>query len=136
MKIRPATMDDAEIVLEWRNDDITRANSFSKDIIDKDSHMNWYQRKIEDENCFLYIMENESEKIGQIRIDKVNDIGEVSYMIAPIKRGHGYGKQIIKLCESVIPKEIKTLIGLVEDHNIPSKKCFVFNEYAEFFGGY
>ena len=48
MKLRPAVMDDAEIVLEWRNDETTRNNSFSKDIISLDVHKKWYKNKLDD----------------------------------------------------------------------------------------
>ena len=135
MNIRQASMNDAEIVLEWRNDETTRNNSFSKDVIDFETHKKWFRSKLEDESCFMYILEDASVKAGQIRIDKVNDVGEISYTIAPTKRGQGYGKKIISMLEDVIPTEIKVLMGLVEEQNVPSKKCFIANGYAEFFGG-
>ena len=33
IKLRPATIEDAEMILEWRNYAVTRANSFTKEII-------------------------------------------------------------------------------------------------------
>lgn len=134
--LRVATIQDAEVVLEWRNDKASRENSFSKGIIDLDSHMKWYQRKLQDDNCYLYILMDNDERIGQVRIDLVNGIGEISYMIAPEKRGNGYGKAIISLCDSV--KDVmgaKAYMGLVNNDNEASKKCFVNNGYAEFTGG-
>lgn len=133
--LREADIDDAEIILEWRNDPITRENSFSKDLIAPKTHIKWFDGKLSDENCFMYILMDDTERVGQVRIDKVNDIGEISYMIAPNKRKMGYGKQIINLVEGVISSNIKVLVGLVETSNEASKKCFAANGYSEFSGG-
>lgn len=133
--LREATIDDANIILEWRNDPVTREHSFSKDIIDLETHLKWFERKLSDENCFMYILMDGTEKVGQVRIDKVNDIGEISYMIAPNKRKMGYGKKMLELSENVVSGNIKVLTGLVETKNEPSKKCFQSNNYTEFIGG-
>lgn len=134
--IRRATLDDAEVILEWRNDETTRMNSFSKEKIELDSHIKWFKRKLSEESCALFMLMDEDEAVGHIRIDRVNDIGEISYMIAPQKRGKGYGKMIINRCEGVIPEEINVLMGMVNNENEPSRKCFISNGYAEFSGGY
>lgn len=133
--LRKANIDDAKIILEWRNDPLTRDNSFSKDLIAPETHIKWFNGKLSDKNCFMYILMDDTERVGQLRIDKVNDIGEISYMIAPNKRKMGYGKQIIKLVEGVINSNIKVLVGLVENFNEASKKCFIVNGYSEFIGG-
>jgi len=133
--LRPANLDDAEIILEWRNDMQTRENSFSKDLIDLDTHLKWFERKLSDDNCFLYILMDDSERVGQVRIDRIGDVGEVSYMIAPDRRGRGYGKQIIKLIGEEAGSKVKVLVGLVESFNEASRKCFVADGYSEFVGG-
>lgn len=133
--LRPANRDDAEIVLEWRNDKQTRENSFSKDVIDLDTHLKWFEGKLSDENCFFYILMDDEKRVGQIHIDRMNDIGEVSYMIAPDQRGKGYGKHIIKLIDGLMKDKVKVLVGLVEDSNTASRKCFEANSYSELSGG-
>ena len=133
--LRKANIDDANIILEWRNDPLTRENSFSKEPIDPETHIKWFNSKLSDENCFMFILVDGTERVGQLRIDKVNDIGEISYMIAPNKRKMGYGKQIIKLAEGAVNSNIKVLVGLVESFNEASKKCFIVNNYSEFTGG-
>ena len=133
--LRPATIEDAEIILEWRNDEETRHNSFSKDRIDLETHKKWFKSKLEDRNCFLFMMEMDGERVGQIRLDRVDDVGEISYTIAPDMRGHGFGKRILSLIEENVPEGICVIMGMVEEHNIASKKCFMSNGFAEFFGG-
>lgn len=133
--LREADINDAEIILEWRNDKFTRQHSFSKDTIDLETHLKWFHSKLSDENCFMYILIDNTERVGHLRIDKINDIGKISYMIAPDKRKMGYGKQIIKLVEKAANSKINVLAGLVENFNEASRKCFIANDYAEFIGG-
>ena len=80
----------------------------------------------------MYIMEVENEKVGQIRIDRINDIGEISYMIAPEARGKGYGKKIIALVEDKLRNTetgIKTLTAFTLKDNVASGRCFQVNGY-------
>ena len=123
--IREATLDDAEVILEWRNDETTRQKSFSKEKIELDSHIKWFIRKLSEESCSLFMLMDEDEVVGHIRIDRVDDIGKISYIIAPQKRSKGYGKMIINRCESVVPNGINVLMGMVNDENEPSRKCFI-----------
>ena len=44
IKLRPVTKEGADIILEWRNDNESRENSFSKDIISHDDYMSWFDR--------------------------------------------------------------------------------------------
>ncbi len=133
--LREANTNDAQIILEWRNDPLTRNQSFSKEWIDMDTHLHWYHNKLSDKNCLMFILMDGTERIGHLRIDRVNDIGEISYMIAPAKRKMGYGKKIIELSESIVPHDIKALTGLVQNTNESSKKCFIDNLYSEFSAG-
>ncbi|MCI8308228.1 MAG: GNAT family N-acetyltransferase [Lachnospiraceae bacterium] len=133
--LRGADINDAEIILEWRNDSVTREHSFSKECIDYETHMKWYKSKLSDKDCYLFILMDNTEKIGHLRIDRVNDVGRISYTIAPGKRNRGYGKKIIELSERVVTDGIHALVGMVELSNEPSRKCFRHNNYAEFASG-
>lgn len=133
--LRKATIDDARIILEWRNDPLTRENSFTNDLIDPETHIKWFSSKLSDENCSMFIMMDDMERVGQLRIDMVDGIGEISYMIAPDKRKMGYGKEIIKLVEEVIGSNVKVLVGFVKNGNEASKKCFIVNDFSEFGAG-
>ncbi|WP_026661761.1 GNAT family N-acetyltransferase [Butyrivibrio proteoclasticus] len=142
MLLRRATMDDALDVLSWRNDETTRMNSFKKDVISKESHLKWFKKKIDDENCLMYILEDKNVKAGSARVDIADDVGEISYMIAPGERGKGLGKSIIELLETMPEivgndnrKQIRCLVGFVNKDNIASAKCFKGNKYTELNAG-
>ncbi len=137
--LRRATIEDAEDVLRWRNDPTTRENSFTKDEIDLESHLKWFEKKLGQENCFMYILMENDNKAGNIRVDVEDGQGEISYMIAPDFRGKGYGKKIIGLVEETLAeaassgdenaKQIRILKGLTLKENVASGKCFVANGY-------
>ena len=128
-RLRKAKMDDAMDIFLWRNDESTRRNSFSKNIIDYDSHLKWLEGKLSDPSCLMFILEDDERKVGNIRIDIDNKEGEISYMIAPDSRGKGYGKLILSLVEKTLPQDVKTLTALVLKDNAASGKCFLTNGY-------
>lgn len=133
--LRNANIEDAQILLEWKNDPITIDSAFINKFVDYKTHIQWFENKLLDRNCFMYILMDGIECVGQLRIDKVGDIGEIDYTIAPNKRKMGYGSIIIKLAEEIALNNIKVLMGLVKDTNKPSKKCFKNNKFTEFAGG-
>ncbi|WP_087880507.1 GNAT family N-acetyltransferase [Parabacteroides sp. Marseille-P3160] len=50
---------------------------------------------------------------------------EVSIYLAPEQRGKGFGKQVLQYCINQAPRfGIKTLLGFIFQHNIPSLQLF------------
>ncbi len=128
--LRPADMDDAEDVLKWRNDAVTRANSFNREKISLMSHLKWFEKKLGQEGCYMFILMDGQRKVGHIRVDVTEDFGEISYMIAPDARGRGYGTKAIGLVEKEMPGDVKSLMGLTLKTNAASGRCFEKNGYT------
>ena len=128
--LREATIEDAEDMLRWRNDPSTRENSFSKDIIDLKSHVKWLEKKLALDNCHIFILMAGDVKAGSIRVDVTDEVGEISYMIAPEHRGKGFGKKIIGLVEQMPLGDVKVLTGFTLKENVASGKCFLANGYT------
>lgn len=128
-------MEDAIDILKWRNDETSRENSFTKEVINIPQHLEWYKKKMADPQCYLFILTSDGEKGGYIRIDCANDFGEISYIIAPDKRGQGLGKEILALLEKNLPEGINGLVGFTLPGNEGSRKCFSYNGYSEFTAG-
>ena len=133
--LRNATIEDARDVFDWRNDPDTRANSFNKDELDLESHMLWFGKRLGRENTLMYILMDGSKKAGSIRIDIEGTTGEISYMIAPLSRGKGFGKKILSLLEKTLSeseagKRINKLTGSVLKENRASCRCFDANGYT------
>lgn len=135
LTLRPVTMEDAELILEWRNDADSRANSFQKDIILPDTHMAWLKHKLENKDAMLFMVLDNQEEIGHIRLDIFGKIGEISYMVAPKKRGQGYGEALLKLLCRQELAGIEVLVGMVQKKNPASGKCFIKAGFTCFAGG-
>lgn len=136
MLLRKAQMEDALKALEWRNDETTRKNSFNHELITEDDHIKWFEKKLSDTSCMMYILDDEEMPSGSIRVDIAGDVGEISYMIAPEKRGKGYGALVLGLLEKELKgQKIRTLVGFVNEDNVASAKCFEKNGYIRLNAG-
>jgi len=89
--LRPATIQDAQVLLEWRNDPETRKNSHTMDEIKMEDHMKWLYGVLSSGGRYLLIAELreslESEvtaPVGTVRLDLSGDICELSWTVAPL----------------------------------------------------
>ena len=128
--LRQANISDAEQILEWRNDPVTRANSFNGDPIDLETHLKWFERKLSDDRCRMYVLTDGNKDLGFIRLDIEDASAEISYMIAPAFRGHGYGREIIRLITLNTPGQIETLKAYTKEDNPVSGRCFISNGFT------
>ena len=82
--LRKATIEDAGILLEWRNDEETRKNSFQQNEVSQSEHFAWMRKVLKNLGIRLYILVNEGNvPVGQVRLDfDDKDIG-ISYTISP-----------------------------------------------------
>lgn len=97
MKLRKATLNDASMLLRWRNDSETRKNSHNNNIIKEEEHIEWLCNTIADPYRQLYVAVVGDMPVGTARADFEGDIYELSWTIAPEERGKGYGKAMVEL---------------------------------------
>ena len=97
MLLREAKFEDWEILLEWRNDSISRMNSFDQNIIDEKTHKDWLSRSLRFSARKIYILEDPiNGSLGTIRCDTSSDnTNTLSWNINPKERGKGYGTLIL-----------------------------------------
>lgn len=98
MKLRPATLGDARLLFDWRNDPETCAASLSPGPVSWDGHIGWLERVIGDPNRMLLIFE-EDGPVGTVRLDG----GELSWTVSPDHRGRGIGKAMVLEAMSLGP---------------------------------
>jgi RimJ/RimL family protein N-acetyltransferase len=95
--LRPATRDDAELLLAWRNDPEARRQSLDTSAIELAPHVRWLERRLADTHgCRIYIAEREGVPIGQLRVEADGGIGVVSVSIDASARGAGLGRELIE----------------------------------------
>lgn len=94
--LRPAELDDAEDIFRWRNDPITRAQSFTNDTITWSEHVQWFERTLQRQDRVLLLGLAEGRKIGVVRFDMHQpEAAEININLAPENRGQGYGAELI-----------------------------------------
>lgn len=98
LRLRPARIDDCQLLLDWRNDPQVKANSFNSEKIELAGHQEWYKNKLKEETCLFFIAEDgKGIPVGQIRFDKHAKDAEISISVAPTMVGRGIGTTITKL---------------------------------------
>ena len=119
-KLRKVTKSDWKILLEWRNEKITRQNSFNSDLFSLSEHKEYIKNTIANPNRKLFVLEYNDIPVGTIREDRLeNDELELSYTISPMYRGKKIGQIMMSLY--LIDTEGSFLCE-VKEENIPSIK--------------
>ena len=130
--LREAEQMDIGLLFTWANDPAVRLNSFTTDPIPYEDHRKWFEHIMADDKVLQYIMMDDENPVGQIRLNIENDSAEIGYSIAAAYRGRGYGRKILQLIVDEVKKhhpEIKTLIAKVKPDNKASKKLFESEGY-------
>lgn len=89
LSIRPARIEDAKTLFNWRNDELTRAMSRNPDPVEWQNHIDWLTARLSRLEPGLFIVE---QPVGTFRIDG----DEISYTVAPEQRGKGIGTQMLR----------------------------------------
>lgn len=130
--LRRCTYSDMDIIYKWINDDEVRNNSFNSDYIEYETHVKWFNEKINSNNIYMYIILNNNKEIGTIRLEKHDSKAIISYLISNEYRGKGYGNKVIDLIKKeAIINNIDILEAIVKKDNIASRKIFINNGFFE-----
>lgn len=111
MLLRDVTENDSKLLFEWANDSGVRNNAIHKEKIEWEGHKKWFANKILDPATHIYILEANTQDIGQIRFDKVKNYYEIDYSISKDHRGYGYGSKIVE-------KGIQELAKVTHEENV------------------
>ena len=130
MFLREAKFEDWEILLEWRNDPISRMNSFDQNIIDEETHKDWLFKSLRFRSRKIYILEDSiNGPLGTIRCDTNPDNTKtLSWNINPKERGKGYGTLIL---EMFLEDSAGEFLAEIKDSNIASIKLAEKNGFTK-----
>jgi RimJ/RimL family protein N-acetyltransferase len=124
-EIRDVVLDDAELLFEWANDSLTRANSFNSDRINWNSHLVWLQRILKDACGKFYLFLHENEPVGIVRFD-LSEETIIGVTVAPEYRGKNVGSEIIKMaCTKFHESNEADVLAYIKTGNIASQKSFI-----------
>ncbi|MBN1041180.1 GNAT family N-acetyltransferase [Clostridium botulinum] len=124
--------EDIDEVYRMSNQLSVRFNSFNKKFIPYNEHCKWYKSSLKNPNRIMYLIKVDKINVGQIRIDKYKNVGELSFSIDENNRGKGYASESLKLIiNKALTKNIFILKGKVLKENECSKKLFLKNNFIE-----
>lgn len=106
IRLRLLIENDLELILAWRNRDDARAWFKDSSIISMDQHRRWFDKYIDKEDDFHFIVEANITPVGQAsvyHIDREKSEAEIGrFLVAPNNERKGYIKQacveLIKFC--------------------------------------
>ncbi len=135
--LRPAVSEDVDLLFQWTNDPTVRANAFSAAPIPYDNHVAWFQGRLQNPDCCIYIGMEQDTPVGVIRVERIKDapqVGLISYSVDGNVRGRGIGTKLLQLvCTPKLGMTgIVALAGQVKLDNLPSQKAFEKAGYEEF----
>ena len=128
VRIRPARQEDCLTLWEWANDPETRRQAFDKRPIPKESHVQWFNGKLADPNCAIYIVETDDDQaVGQVRFDLQEDgTAVIDFSIDTAMRGRGYGSTALREASRLLIDNhpVASVAGLVKPDNVASLRAF------------
>ena len=93
--LRPATMGDAKLLFDWRNDPETRMQSIDTGEVFWDKHLEWLKKSLSNQNRKIIIAKIKGQPVGTIRLDIGKPRSELSWTVAPSARGKGVGTKMV-----------------------------------------
>ncbi len=112
MRLRPAELRDAEILLRWRNDLLTISASHASEPVSRHDHVAWLDKVLQDPTRRLLIAEAGGVPVGTVRADLGEEGWLLSWTVAPEHRGRGHGKTVVAMAAELLAgpllAEIKT----------------------------
>lgn len=108
--LRQATLQDADLLLKWRNDTSTRLASHNAAVIQEDAHLSWLRECLSNPNRKLLIAQENGVAVGTVRADYSNGEWQLSWTVAPDKRGRGVAKRMVALLAQQIVDPIRAEI--------------------------
>ena len=133
LSLRRATLDDAALLLKWRNDPATRANSRNKGEVSANEHATWLASTLANEHRRLLVAEHKGRPVGQVRLDKHGSTAEVSITVAPESRGGGLSSLLLRAAESSgLELGVTTLLAEIHPDNQASIRAFKLAGYYSF----
>lgn len=100
--IRQATLNDAKVLLEWRNDPVTRHFRNDPRIITIEEHLLWLKKRQSSDNK-IYIFEDRGIAVGNICVDVSARGVELGWIVAPNYRGNGIANKMVELVKERFP---------------------------------
>lgn len=125
---RRAEKKDLEFLFNLRNEEAVKAASFNSNPVSLAEHREWFEKKLNSDDSFIFIAEFDGRLIAQVRFD-LNDDGEAEVNVAVTEnfRGKGRGSEILRrLSQKFLENfpKIGAIRAFVKPDNPASRRAF------------
>ena len=135
--LRSAEESDIDLIYRWRNDESVRVWCFDTSEIPYEHHVNWYHNALEREDIEIFILIENDNPAGQVRLTYWYDELVISYSIDKSFRGRHLGQRIVTMLEKKIQRESEFrkdgeyFVAYVKKDNLVSRRVFEVLNYHE-----
>lgn len=113
LQLRLARLDDADLLLAWRNDAATRQASHDTSPVIEAAHVQWLTKTLSSPHRQLYMAERAGVPVGTVRVDAPDADGGghlLSWTVSPTARGSGVGAAMVAHVAGSLPGPIRAEI--------------------------
>ena len=127
IRLRPATLEDGKIMLDWQTHPATRRYSRNPLPPRPEEHQKWLNNKLAEPDCVFNLILHDEKPAGVVRLDPTpakagRDSFEISVLVDPRLHGMGIATAAIRLATEMIPGA--RLVAEVDPRNIASAALF------------
>ena len=127
LSLRLAVASDVKLLFEWVNTPSSLKNKEKSSApIEWSDHQNWLNKRLNNPNVRIWIVERSKQAIGQARVEYDNNKLLIDIFIDSLFRGNDYGlkalKLLIKQCQVTYPGV--PLHAIIKNENYPSLNLF------------
>jgi len=127
--MRNAFLTDCINYFDWANDDQVRKHSNNTELIEWESHKEWFGKSVNDPKKRMFVFvekELPHTPIGQVRFELVGDSWWLSYSIGANYRGKGLAKKMVTDALTNLQQHNKVISvkAQVKADNVISNKVF------------
>ena len=129
--LRHATAKDCRMIWQWANEPNVRTASFAPDPIAYEDHVKWFQARLDDADCRIYIAEDiaadrQPVPMGQVRFERQGQEVVISVSLDREFRAKGHGARIIALaCRTFLEtSDTQVIHAYVKAGNAASMAAF------------
>ena len=127
LKLRPATLDDAQLLFDGRNAEAVRRWSLDTAAIEWPQHLNWLNASLRNPQRLLLIAEADDGAVGVLRYDLRGFEAEVSLYLLEGRLGLGWGRALLARGEAFVREhwpQMTVITAQVLPGNRPSLNVF------------
>jgi spore coat polysaccharide biosynthesis predicted glycosyltransferase SpsG/GNAT superfamily N-acetyltransferase len=135
---RPATLQDARQLWQWRNDPATRVGSRSPAEVPWDDHLRWLATSLARTDRMLLVVEDPRGSVGTVRWDlRGEGEWEVSITVSPERRGQSLARPLLRTAEVALSEsaasggnDVTAYLAVVHTDNHTSMRLFETSSYV------